>query len=160
MNRFTGLRLTRPRSGQTGASAVEFALVFPIMLAVAYGGIVYAYIYVLQQSINFAAQQGAQAAVSVVPIITGTNPASATASAQLASATAASNNTLAWLPISQKGRLSSPSNAAGCNATSGTFAVQVNFNTAGLFATFNLPDNLGSFPYMPQSLLACAVAFT
>lgn len=159
MNSFTGLRLTRPRSGQTGASAVEFALVFPIMLAVAYGGIVYAYIYVLQQSINFAAQQGAQAAVATIPITTGTNPAAATAAARAQKATDAVNSTLGWLPTAQRSRLTIPQPATGCNALNGAFAVQVNFTTSGLFAALNLPG-LGSFPYMPPSLLACAVAFT
>ncbi|WP_084182719.1 TadE/TadG family type IV pilus assembly protein [Nevskia soli] len=159
MNRFSGLRLTRPFSGQSGAAAVEFALVFPIMLAIVYGGIVYSYIYVLQQSLNFAAQQGAQAAVATIPITTGTDPAGATTAAKLANATLAVNNALGWLPPAQKGRLSIPSAAPGCVVPAGTFAVQVNFTTAGLFAALNLPG-LPSFPYMPPALLACAVAYT
>ncbi|MDB5974818.1 MAG: pilus assembly protein [Nevskia sp.] len=159
MKRFSGLRLKGLRSGQSGASAVEFALVLPIMLGVAYAGIVYAYIYVLQQSINFAAQQGAQAAVSTIPISIGSNPAAATAAAKLANAKLAIDNTLSWLPLGQRGRYTIPQPTTGCNVPTGTFAVQVNFSISGLFAAFNLPL-LGSFPAMPQSLFACAVAFT
>src|SRR5258708_37699419 len=59
-----------PRT-QRGAAAVEFAFVFPVLFLLIYGVIVYSYIFVLQESINYAAQQAAEAAVAVEPNTAG-----------------------------------------------------------------------------------------
>ena len=53
----------RPR--QLGGAAVEFAFVFPFLFFLMYGVLVYSYLFVLQESINFAAQEAAEAAVKV-----------------------------------------------------------------------------------------------
>ena len=60
----------QPRSAR-GAAAVEFAFVFPVLFLLIYGVIVYSYIFMLQESINYAAQQAAEAAVAVEPDIAG-----------------------------------------------------------------------------------------
>jgi hypothetical protein len=52
---------------QSGASAVEFALVLPLLIALTYGTFVFSYLYIVHESINYAAQQGAEAAVAVDP---------------------------------------------------------------------------------------------
>ncbi len=137
-----------------GASAVEFVLIFPVMFAIAYGGIVYCYIYMLQQSINFAAQQGAQAAVAVVP----GSDSSATQQQRVTNATAAAQATLNWLPKGQTGRVTFPTTPGNCKNPTGTFGFEVDFAPAGLFPIATLPI-IGSFPPMPTNMYACAVAY-
>lgn len=149
------LGMSRRPARQRGASAVEFALLFPLMFAIAYGGIVYSYIYLLQQSINFAAQQGAQAALAVVP----TSNAAATQQNRVTSATNAAQATLNWLPHAQTGKVSIPTSASNCNAPAGTFAFEVDFAPGGLFPMVTLPL-IGSFPPVPVTMFGCAVAYT
>ena len=160
------------RTAQSGASAIEFALIFPIMLAVGYAGLVYSYVYLLQQSIDFAAQQAAQAAVSVVP----TSNSAADLSKRTTLANSVLTSTLNWLPGDQAGRIATtvPANCPGSpTPVSNTFVYQVNFALSGgtnsvsgnanqaLFPSLiNLPMGLGTIPPLPANLTACAVAFT
>lgn len=149
------------RRTQSGAAAIEFALVFPLLIAMVYGGLVYSYVYLLQQSINFAAQQGAQAALAVVPTSNSANDAGQ----RLAKANVVALATLTWLPASQQSRVSTAA-SGGCTLPGGVngFIYQVNFDLGGgggLFpALAALPFGLGSIPPLPSSLVACAVAFT
>ena len=148
-------RQTQPLTLQSGAAAVEFALIFPILLFVAYAGIVYSYVYLLQQSVNFAAQQGAQAAVSTV----ATSSTSGTTASRQSQALQAVTNTLSWLPGTQKSLVSVPTSTPNCKVPAGTFAVEVDFPPGGLFPVFKLPI-VGNIPVLPPLLIACAVAFT
>ena len=155
------------RSTQSGAAAIEFALIFPLMLAVVYGGMVYSYVYFLQQSINFAAQQGVQAAVSVPP----TSDPAADLAKRTGLADGVRSSTLSWLPGDQASRVSSSApTTGGCPGapapSANTFTYLVSFTLSGgtggaLFPTLvNLPMGLGSIPPLPATLTACAVAFT
>jgi Flp pilus assembly protein TadG len=153
----------RDRLSQSGTAAIEFALVFPMLLALTYGAIVYGYTYVLQQSINFAAQQGAQVAVATVP----TASASGTLTAQLTNAATAVTTALNWLPAGQAARVSVPTTgatncyAAGVTAPTNAVTIEVSFNLSGLFPVIaNLPMGIGTFPPLPSTLRACAVAYT
>jgi Flp pilus assembly protein TadG len=47
-----------------GLAAVEFALVFPIFFLLFYGLVMWAFILILQESMTFAAQSGARAALA------------------------------------------------------------------------------------------------
>jgi len=125
------------------------------MFAIAYGGIVYSYVYLLQQSINFAAQQGIQAAIAVIP---STN-AGTTAQSRLSDATKAAKNTLSWLPNTQAALVNIPSTPTSCKVSSGTFTFEVDFTPTTLFPQVTLPL-VGSFPPVPAILYACAVAYT
>lgn len=163
MNDISGTQ-RHPRQRHSGASAVEFALIFPVMFAVAYAAIVYSYVYLLQQSVNFAAQQGAQAAVAVVP----QSDIATTTAKRLSNASLAVTNTLSWLPVDQTTRVSvsSPSDCGnGTTPVAGSsFVFRVNFDmgsgTGALFPTFfNLPM-IGTIPPLPATLVACAVAIT
>lgn len=90
---------TKPRPAQAGGAMVEFALVFPLLFFLIYGVVVYSYIFVLQESINFAAQESAASAVAVDPKVPG-------ADAQMIQRV---RNTavsiLGWLPASQASRV-------------------------------------------------------
>jgi len=52
---------------QSGASAVEFALIFPMLFGVTYAIVVYSFFFIVSQSLNYAAQNAAEAAVSIDP---------------------------------------------------------------------------------------------
>lgn len=56
------LCLTAPHK-QRGASAIEFALIFPLLFIIFYGAVTYGLIFVAQQSITLAAAEGARAAL-------------------------------------------------------------------------------------------------
>ncbi|NOT17349.1 MAG: pilus assembly protein [Sulfuriferula sp.] len=52
---------------QRGAVAIEFALVFPIFFVLMYGIVTYSVIFLAQQSITLAAEEGARAALRYAP---------------------------------------------------------------------------------------------
>jgi Flp pilus assembly protein TadG len=149
------------RLRQSGAAAIEFALVFPLLIALIYGGLVYSYVYVLQQAVNFAAQQGVQAALAVVPTSNTGNDSGN----RMINADKVAKSTLNWLPSDQLTRVTT-SASGSCTVPSGTtgFTYQVSFDlsgSGGLFpAIVALPFGLGTIPPLPTSLVACAVAFT
>ncbi|HVT36020.1 MAG TPA: TadE family protein [Nevskiaceae bacterium] len=154
------------RKAQSGAAAVEFAFVFPILFLLMYGVVVYAYTFVLQESISFAAQEAAEAAVAVDPH--AANP-DALRDARVRAAAVAILN---WLPAAQKSRVTGTSGEQVqiqyCAAGSGGLCPP---DTDGVIVTlhFNMttPDNLfpvlsmpliGTVPPLPTQLTAQAVA--
>jgi len=52
---------------QTGATLIEFALVFPVFLVILFGIVFYGIAFATQQAVNFAAESGAETAVSFDP---------------------------------------------------------------------------------------------
>lgn len=148
-------RPCQPR-GQRGAAAVEFAFVFPVLFLLIYGVIVYSYVFVLQESINFAAQQAAEAAVAVEPGVAGYD-ALATARAR-----SMASRVLNWLPQSQQTRVLGETGdkveVSFSNAgDSDVVQVRLRFSLPGLFPVLNLPI-VGEVPRLPLQLIAQAVA--
>ena len=78
---------------QSGASAVEFALLLPLLITLTYSMFVYSYVFVIFESINHAAQQGAEAAVAVDPSPDAGYEARLTSYARTMAAAS-----LSWLP--------------------------------------------------------------
>jgi len=141
---------------QRGAAAVEFAFVFPVLFLLIYGVIVYSYIFMLQESINYAAQQAAEAAVAVKPDAAGYD-ALATAQAR-----AMAGRVLQWLPQSQQlrvlGEAGDKVEVTFSNAgDSDVVQVRMRFSLPGLFPVLNLPI-VGEVPRLPLQLIAQAVA--
>ena len=56
------------RRRQSGAALIEFALVLPLLLAIAVGIIYYGYAFVLKTAVENAAKNGAQEMVAVSPL--------------------------------------------------------------------------------------------
>jgi len=143
---------------QRGASAVEFAFVFPILFLLVYGVIVYSYVYVLQQSITYSAQQSAEAAVAVNPV-----PQADLNSriAQRVRAVAAAS--LNWLPAGQRVRVIGASGEKvqvafeTIDSDQSVVRVTLEFDVPGLFPALDLPL-VGSIPPLPDKLRAQAVA--
>lgn len=146
----------RSSRAQRGAAAVEFAFVFPVLFLLIYGVIVYSYVFVLQESINYAAQQAAEAAVAVKPDIAGYD-AAATVQARTMAA-----RVLQWLPTSQQQRVLGEAGdkvevSFGNAGDSDVVQVRLRFSLPGLFPVLKLPI-VGEVPRLPQQLIAQAVA--
>lgn len=147
-------RLTGKRAShrQRGGAMVEFAFVFPILFLLIYGVIVYSYLFVLQSSMNFAAQEGAEAAIAVVTD-RDINPNYETQVIQEAqkAATAA----LSWLPEdTQKPRLKVQVPPPAGDLVTVTVTFNVTQGTS-LFPQLTLPF-VGTVPPMPDQIVAQA----
>jgi Flp pilus assembly protein TadG len=81
------------RASERGTAAIEFALVFPVLFAVLYGIVTYSVIFVAQQSLTLAAEEGARAALNYQ---SAANAAAALA-ARGQNACAAASNAAGWL---------------------------------------------------------------
>ncbi len=151
------------RRPQRGAAAVEFALVFPMLFLLVYGVIVYAYVFVLQESIVYAAQEAAEAAVAVDPEVGGF-------AEQQAVVRSTAVAVLGWLPQSQRSRVLGdggekvavrlcPEGSQGCPIDSDALVVTLTFDVltpTPLFPVLNLYI-VGSVPPLPTALTATAV---
>lgn len=139
---------------EAGAAAVEFALILPIFLMMIYAMVVYAYMFVLQESMTFAAQSAAEATIKV-------NPAQAGYSTALVDeARAAASQVLGYLPDAQKLRVLGESGdkvEVTPDLSTSVVTVELTFDFDGLFPVLSLPG-LGDVPPMPANLTASAVA--
>lgn len=152
------------RHAQSGAAAVEFAFVFPFLFLLMYGVVVYAYTFVLQESINFAVQEAAEAAVAVDPDAVNADALRD----QRVRATAVA--VLSWLPAAQKQRVLGangellqleycPQGGSGCPSDTDAIIVTLNFNMTTpdhLFPVIEMPL-VGKVPPLPERLTARAV---
>ena len=173
MNEVAGVRCGSKRQG--GAAVVEFALVFPILFVVTYGAIIYSYIYVLRQSLTYAAQEAAQAAVSIQPGISGYDDRVKQTAVNTALAA------IEWMPANVRSAIAvdagdvticrGPGAGACASLLPGDVAVVVRLelplangdegagrrDVSPLFATFSLPP-FGRFPPLPNIMAGQAVA--
>ena len=146
------------RKAQRGASAVEFAFVFPVLFLLVYGVIVYSYVYVLQQSITYTAQQSAEAAVAVNP-----KPAADLNDCIKQRVRAVANASLNWLPAGQRTRVLGASGDKvqvefeTIDGSQSVVKVTLEFDMPGLFPALVLPL-VGSVPPLPNLLRAQALA--
>ncbi len=144
--------LNRLPRGITGASAIEFVFVFPLLFAIVYGTVAYGYVYFLQQRINFIAQEALRAAISVAP---SSNNVDYVAAINAAVAQAvASNFALAGAVVPAALTFSVPP----VNPLTNTLSILVTYNltTPTLFPTLVLPLGIGSIPPLPAMLQATA----
>lgn len=149
---------TAPKTAQRGASAVEFAFVFPILFLLVYGVIVYSYIYVLQQSLTYSAQQSAEAAVAVNPV-----PQSDLNTRIAQRVRAVAVQSLGWLPADQRLRVIGASGEKvqvafeTIDSDESVVKVTLEFDLPGLFPVLELPL-VGNVPPLPIRLRAQAIA--
>lgn len=148
----------KPKS--RGAVAVEFALVFPILFLLVYGVVVYAYVFVLHESVNYATQEAAIAAVSVKPDTADYG------NAVTRRARAAALAALSWLPADQRERVLGSSGekveVVFRSDVDSTDAIQITLRfrlkePAPLFPVINLPM-VGDVPRLPDQITTQAVA--
>lgn len=156
---------------QRGATAIEFALVFPLLFILFYSMVVYSYLFVLQESITYAAQEAAAAAHRVNPV--GNESFNSDVAAQVSTRLP---QALAWLSTSQRTHLGINSPAVVeascstqppseeqigtvvrvCDATN-VVTVTARFRVEGLFPKLSFPL-IGSLPPMPTTLVGSGTA--
>jgi len=137
------------KNQQSGVALIEFALVLPLLLAIAVGIIYYGYAFVLKAAVEHAAKNGAQAAVAVSPLTENYDTTFKD------TARDAVEGSLRWLPMSAFAQVKKVENVqvfeggAGEDALcSGAYGVTVTLPLATVlpqfsFAGFNIPP-LGS----------------
>lgn len=137
---------------QRGAVAVEFAFVFPILFMLMYGTVVYAYVFVIQQSLTFAAQEAAEAVVQLDP---SADPDYQQVAKDMV------DKTLTWLP--RKEHLAKDVTVVNegvqpCPSTSDCISVVVTYNleASALFPEIRVGGL--ALPPIPDTLRATAVA--
>jgi len=154
-------RIARERRREIGASAIEFAIVFPLFFGLIYIMVSYGLLFSLQHSITEAAKESARAAVACDPTVATTDHEACVTSRARATAAAA----LDWLPTSLRNRILGASNdlvevTFDTDATAGkTVEVLVqlpNYASAPLLPTISLPF-LGNVPPLPERLAGRAV---
>ncbi len=145
---------------QRGAAALEFALVFPLLFVLFYSIVVYAYLFVLQESLSYAAQESAAAAIAVSPLQAGPDYDALVTQRVRSRA----SEVLGWLPERQRGRvLGTGGERVSVNfrpdPATGASLVDVGlvFDADGLFPRFALPL-IGKLPPMPEELVASGSA--
>lgn len=147
-----------------GAAVIEFAFVFPILFMLTYGAVVYSYAYVLKQSLTFAAQEAAEAAVDIDP---ANQSAGDYQDGIRSAATATAIAVVAWMPDRLRNGLATTANlcsagggSTACPTTGDAVVVTLTLPLTGnsqLFATMNLPI-IGTFPPLPATMTAQATA--
>ena len=139
---------------------VEFAFVFPLLFFLIYGTVVYSYVFVVQSSLNFAAEQAAQSAVAVSPSAAGYDSEVAN------QVTVTVNKLLGWLPVAPR-TLSINSRGtekatAACTLVNAVSApgpnvviVTICFDIRQMFSQITIPG-VGAAPPLPSRLSAQA----
>lgn len=143
---------TGPRRRQRGATAIEFAFVFPILFLLVYGGVVYGYVFFLNQSLHYAAQQAAEAAVSVDPALDDWD------SLRQARIEDTVERSMEWMSDAQRGQRLVICRQADCPIDNGTLTVTLDFQLdtpSRLFPVVNFPG-MGRVPPLPDRLTATA----
>ena len=133
---------------------------FPLLFLLLYGMIVYAYVFLVNESITFVAQEAAEAAVAVDPRTVTPEAAYQAQVTQRVRTTAV--DLLGWMPSNQRERVTGGTGEkvqVQFESSGGQDVVRVDmqFDLEGLFPTVTLPL-VGRVPPMPESLGANAIA--
>lgn len=134
------LRGTAKRRHHRGVAALEFAIVFPLLLALVLGIVYYGVMLALQQALTLAAEEGARAALRY-PLTSNGGTVATTIDLRVAAASQAARSVLP-ASVSSLISTSNPAQAVACTAPAGTQCVQV---------TLNLPTRsiLPTVPFVP-----------
>ncbi|MES1925919.1 TadE family protein [Salinisphaera sp. T31B1] len=139
---------------QRGAALIEFALVLPLLLAIAVGIVYYGYAFVLRSALEEAARNAVQEAVAVDPL-----RANYSRSLLLKRAQDVARASVDWLPASVRTAIT-VTESANC-ANSNEFGVEVTLPAADTDNQVLPQLDLGSFriPPLPTTIraVACAV---
>lgn len=100
-----GMVLASRRSRQKGVTAIEFAILFPVFFMILYGIVMYGMMFVAQQSLTLAAEEGARAALVYQP---GNTTAAAALQARALVAQATCKNALSAVTAISSGKAKCP----------------------------------------------------
>lgn len=144
----------RLRFRQTGAAAIEFALLFTLFFAIFYALVSYAITMLLQQSFTHAAEEGARAAIAVDPLFYPDTSSFNDAVETRVRTTI--NNALVWLPQKAKTKVSGSN--IGIIWTGTTMTVRVVYSGYAadpMMPALSLPG-IGDVPKLPTDLAGSA----
>jgi Flp pilus assembly protein TadG len=152
-----GLNSIKVRSRQTGAAAIEFALLFLLFFVLFYAMVSYALVFMLQNAIVHAAEEGARAAISVDPLAYSSS-SSYINNGIVPTVRSTVGNSLDWLPAKAKSHALGVGNGnVQVSVSNGVLTVQVaypNYRSDPLLPVLNFP---GFGPIIPQSLQGRAI---
>ncbi|MGF7134226.1 Flp pilus assembly protein TadG [Paraburkholderia sp. EB58] len=140
-------RLPR-RLRERGTAAVEFAMIFPLYFMILYAIVTFSVIYVAQQNLTLAAEEGARAALNYQ---TATSTANALAARAAAACTAASNMVTSLI---SSANCASSWTTCSYDATMDCVKVTLTYNYASSPLVPNIP--LVNFA-LPASLVSSAM---
>lgn len=150
------MRLAK-RQSQKGGTAIEFALVFPIFLALIYAMISYALVFMLTQSFTYASEDALRAALSVD--CTGISSADCINNRITPTVRSQVASSLAWLPDDVRSIVVGDSgDKVSVSCSSNTCTVEVryaNYRSNPMIPLLNLPG-IGTVPKVPQDLVGRA----
>lgn len=142
------------RKRQTGAAAIEFALLFTLFFAIFYALVSYAITMLLQQSFTHAAEEGARAAVAVNPLA---YPDTSTFTTDVETRVRSTvDNALSWLPA--KAKTAVAGNNVQIDWSGTTMTVRVIYSgyaTNPMLPALSLPL-IGEVPKLPTDLTGSA----
>ncbi len=143
-----GSRNAVRRTSQRGVAAVEFAIIFPLFFVVLYGIVTFSLMFVAQQNLTLAAEEGARAALDYQQA----SSVSAALTARANAACSAANNMIATM-VSSATCVATPA-ACNYNAAMDCVNVTLTYNYAANPLIPNLPI---MSVVMPASLVSSAM---
>lgn len=129
---------------QSGATAVEFALIVPLLVGMLYGIVTYGYVFVLRQILSMGAEEAARAAAAITTGGTGA------LALQQAAATSTGVAAFSILPAAQQQMITGPTVTSFVSQGT-SIKVKVTMTLTGLFPVFKLPL-IGPVPNLPASM--------
>lgn len=153
--------LARRRRAQGGSVVVEFAFVFPILFMLIYGTVVYSYVFLINESIHYAAKTAAESALRVDPAAEDYD------ALVMSTARSTVSRILDWMPANQRARFADSAGEAigtvsfetvdGMRAVRVELDFDVSESTPAIFPILTLPF-VGDVPPLPASMRASAIA--
>lgn len=147
----------KSRSHQQGATAIEFALVLPVFLAVVYAMVSYALVFMLTQSFTYASEDALRAALAVD--CTGLTAQQCVNDQITPAVRTQVATTLDWLPADVKSVVvGSNGDQVSVSCTADTCTVEVrydNYTTNPMIPIITLPG-IGNIPQVPDDLVGRA----
>ncbi len=151
------LNSIKSRSRQSGAAAIEFALLFLLFFVLFYALVSYAFVFMLQNAFVHAAEEGARAAISVDPLAytSNSNYINNGVTPEVRSTVGAA---LDWLPSKAKTHALGANNGnVQVSVSNNVLTVKIiyaNYRSDPLLPLLNFP---GFGPIIPQSLQGRAI---
>jgi hypothetical protein len=142
---------TALRAAQRGTAAIEFAMVFPLFFLVLYAIVTYSMVFLTQQSLTAAAEEGARAALVWQ---SASNPGAAL-TARAGQACDRASSVVSWLPVAPTCVNAISTAPAGCSNNPNMDCIQVTLTYA--YGTSPLVPLLPLLSLVvPQSLVGAA----
>lgn len=139
------------RAARRGSAAIEFAIVFPVFFFVLYAIVTYSMVFLTQQSLTAAAEEGARAAL----VWQQAGSAGGALSARAQQACARATSVVSWLPVAATCTNAISTAPAGCSNNAEMDCIQVTltyaYGTSPLVPLLPLLDLV-----VPQSLVGRA----